>query len=219
MSSTRRTGPLAAGALLALAGAASAASVDVPFTRITNNGAANPASQFRCVVSDVPGKPGQVTFRFTNSAGIYSSISEIYFEEGGLSSLAAPLFQQGCSFTAGGASPGNLPGGHSLTPRFQANQALSADAGGHPSSGIDASTDFLEMKFNLTGANTFADAVAALGSGALRIGLHVRAIEQPGGGDRSESFVSDNVIPLPPAAYLGGTCLLGMFAVRRWRRT
>jgi len=211
---------ICSGAVLGLASLASAASVDVFFSRVNpaNGGATNPASQFKCVVSDVVGQPGQATFRFTNNVGIASSISEIYYDSGPLLSLVS-LTQSGCNFTGGGANPGNLPGGGNLTPAFNAVQSFSADAQGNPANGINAAGNYLEMKFNLISGNTFASVVSALESGSLRIGLHVRSIQLPGGGDVSDAFVNTpSVVPLPPAALAGGASLLGLMVIRRLRR-
>ena len=73
-------------AMLAVASAAQASSIDIFFGRITNNNVQNPGSQFKAVLSDVSGQPNKVTFTFTNNVGIASSISEIYYDD------RAPLF-------------------------------------------------------------------------------------------------------------------------------
>jgi hypothetical protein len=195
---------------MGLAGSAWADSIDVSFTRVEpHNAALNPASQFTCTASDVAGHPDEVNFHFTNSAAIYCSIMEVYFDDGPMLGIAS-LGQQGCSFAGGSANPSNLPGGSNLTPPFVATQSFSADAGsGGPTQGIDTSTDFLDMTFTLINGNTFASIVDALNDGALRIGLHVISI----GNGASDSFVNGGpgpTVPLPPAALTG---LLGMGGV------
>lgn len=206
----------------ALAGTAASAfgtTVNFGFTRITANASQNVASQFNVAVSDVAGQPTQVTFKFTNAVGIACSISEIYYDDRNplqLLTLNATLVQVGCSFTGGGANPGNLPGGNTLTPAFNANQSFSADAVGNPSVGIDTAADSLTMQFTLQPGATFASVINAMNVGTLRLGLHVRAIGTQG---ESDGFVTGGgpVIPLPAAAWMGLAGLAGIAIVRRRR--
>jgi hypothetical protein len=164
------------------------------------------------VVTAGPG--GQVSFTFTNAVGIASSISEIYFQDGPLLG-AATLNQVGTNFAAGGANPGNLPGGNNLTPAFNATELFSADAQGNPSNGIDAASDSLRMTFHLLNNKSFDDCVTAFQTGDLRIGLHVRAI---GTGGASDSFVNNQItaVPLPMTSTLG-MAGLSMVMLRRRR--
>ncbi|QYU70689.1 hypothetical protein J4558_11485 [Leptolyngbya sp. 15MV] len=218
----RSTRFLTASAVVAALGAplaASASPVNISFTRINPaNAPVNPASQFNALVNQVSGT--QVSFRFTNTAVIASSVSEIYYDSRGTSpllTLVTPLIQSGANFVGGGANPGNLPGGQNLSVPFQAVAGFSADATGNPSNGLDVATDFVEMRFNLATGRTYADLLNALANGDLRLGLHVRAIQGPNGGDWSDSFVNNPyVIPLPPAAATG-LAMLGVLAIRRLR--
>jgi hypothetical protein len=68
----------------------------------------------------------------------------------------------------------------------------------------------LGIVFDLQGGGTFADILAELTNGDLRIGLHVQGFT--GGG--SESFVN-NPIPEPTTALLFGLGLAGLAARRR----
>lgn len=210
------------GAVLLAAGAASASSVDVTFSRVTPaNSPLNPAAQLHCTVSDVAGHSDQVTMHFSNNVGIASSIMEIYFDDRTPLSLLSinGIGQSGATFATGNASPGNLPGGANLTPAFNANSSFSADAGsGGPTQGLDAAADYLDMTFNLQTGNTFGTVLTALQTGTLRIGLHVIAI---GGSDgQSDSFVNNAVIaPVPQAAALGGAMLAGLLGIGAIRRT
>lgn len=203
---------------LAIGSAAMAAPVTVNFTRITSNSSQNVASQFTCVVdlfqAASGGNPEVVSFRFQNAVGIQSSISEVYYDDGPLLGIAS-LSQQGANFVGGGANPGNLPGGNTIG--FNATQIFSADAQGNPSNGLDVASDYLEMRFNLINGTTFQGIVDSLQSGALRIGMHVRAIGQDGNSDGFVNTPPTVVIPLPGAAGMGIAGLMGIAAVRRRR--
>jgi len=188
--------------------------VELSFYRISSNAAQNIEAQLHCVVSEV--SSSTVSFKFTNLVGVSSSVSEIYFDDGPFLQVAPTLFQFGTNFTGGGASPSNLPGGNTLSPPFNATQIFSADAVGNPSNGISTATDWLDMHFTLVSGTNFGDVVDALTTGALRIGLHVRAI---GPGEESDSFVNvPTVVPLPPSAWAGLACMAGIGTVRVIRR-
>lgn len=210
---------VAGAALLALSvSGVSADVVNIGFTRVAPaNAPVNPAAQFLCVLSD--SVPGSATFRFTNNVGIASSISEIFYDyDPAAITGEALLLQNGTQFSAGGANPGNLPGGGGLTPPFVAVAMFSADAQGNPSVGIDLASDWLEMRFTLAPNRTFQDVVNDLNSGELRIGLHVRSIGTSGD---SDAFVNTaQVIPLPPAVWAGlsGLALVGLTRLRSARR-
>lgn len=87
----------------------------------------------------------------------------------------------------------------------------SADATGNPSNGIDQASDALVMTFTLAQGQTYNSIISAINSGAMRIGIHVRAI---GTGGQSDAFV--NIVPTPAAASVLG--LAGVVATRRRRR-
>jgi len=200
--------------VIALSGSAHA--VTINFTRLTNNaGAVNPASQFRCELTDIGG--GQIQFRFTNNVGIASSITDVYFDDGTLLGIASIASSNGVDFTQG-ASPGNLPGGNAVG--FETTAGFSLDSTSPvPINGINRNNEWLRIRFNLINGKTFADTVAALGTD-LRIGLHVQAITDEGW---SDSFISNNggvtFIPLPTAGAMGLAGLAGLALVRRRRPT
>lgn len=200
---------------------AAADTTEISFFNITNNGNTDLSSQLRCFVSSVAGNDHQADFTFRNLVGVQSSVKEVYFDDGTL--LAGHiLIQQGTNFTWGGASPGDLPGGDSINPKFDVTQGFLADAGnGGPNTGINQFTDFLTVRFDLKDNQTYADVINALLKdpnleGSLRLGLHVISIGSTGG---SDSYVS-TMVPLPPAAYAGiGTLslLAGARYIRRRR--
>jgi hypothetical protein len=215
---------LAAAALtagLALSGAASA--VSVGFSNITNN-VGNPdlSSQLLMDVSagtSVAGESG-VLFKFTNNVGIASSITQIYFDFGVaptfvLGSMSISSSENDVKFSMtdpNGSSWPNVPGGSSITPNFTADVGLGADADSPPSkNGINDAADSLTL-FALLNPGSFQNLLDALNAGTFRVAMHVQAI---GSNDGSDSYV--NTVPLPAAAWLFGSALLGFvsFSVRR----
>lgn len=217
-------------ASLVLAAAASAQTYT--FLNITNNNVVDAAAgeaQLRMTVSDAGSS--QVNFRFFWEGTIPMSITQIYFDDengapGILDTIADlnPDNVAGVDFGLGNGPP-VLPGGNAVD--FQTSSGLQVGANPPPSqSGVNAAfpTEYLDIVVNLLGTNTFADVINALNQGfvdsdnrGLRVGLHVQAFE--GGG--SEAFVN-NIIPLPPAAWMGLTTLGGaawIGAVRRRRNS
>lgn len=209
-----------ASAALIVGAEALATPVTVNFTRITANASQNVAAQFSCVVDLYQAASGSnpevVSFRFTNAVGIQSSISEVYYDDGPMLGIAS-LQQQGASFVGGSATPGNLPGGNTISPAFNATQIFSADAQGNPANGLDVASDFLEMRFNLINGRTFNDIVASLNDGSLRIGMHVRAIGNQGQSDGFVNTPPTVLIPLPGVSAMAFAGLVGVTTVRRRR--
>lgn len=197
---------------------ASAASVDVSFSRITSNSGDNVEAQFLTTVSTVAGDSTVLDFIFRNAVGVASSISEIYFDNGLVSTLFASgsiVQQVGTAFVYGSGSPGNLPGGNSLVDSFTVTPGILADAQGNPNVGINSASDLLRIRMALLAGVTFGSVSDALASGDLRIGMHVRAI---GTGGQSDSFVTippPPMVPLPSGAAMGFAGLIALSARRR----
>jgi hypothetical protein len=173
-------------------------------------------------VSPVQEQLHQVLFTFKNNVGIASSITDVYFDDGTLLAMGQITSSTGVSFTAL-ASPGDLPGHQDVNPPFVTTQGFSLDStsgqDGVKAHGVDAATEWLSVLFTLQGTQTYADTLAALANGSLRIGLHVQAIgatETFDGG--SDSYVNTvSVVPVPGAVLLG---FLGLsYAGMRLRRT
>lgn len=181
------------------------AGITYSFVNITNNNALNAAigeAQLFVELGDPIGN--QVTFTFSNTGPDASSITQVYFDDGGFlsfdsidDSLAGVEFSQG-------ASPPNLPAGNTVVPAFMTTAGLSfgSDPPVQPN-GVNPG-EWLAITFGVNPPINLQDQIA---SGALRIGIHVQAI----GAGGSEAFVlggpvdiSSTSIPAPGAIVLAG---------------
>ena len=205
-----------AGAALALGiamQASSAAALPVNFGCITNNNAGNcatGAAELSAEVTDIGG--GQVQFDFAHEVGDGDwSLTDVYFDDVTLLGIASIFGTSGVDF-AQNATLGNLPGGNGAAPPFIATAGFSLDSNSPmlPANGVDMGGEVLSVVFDLMGGGTFADIVAELINGDLRIGLHVQSFAN---GD-SESFVN-NPITEPGTALLLGLGLIGLSGRRR----
>jgi len=184
------------------------------FTCITNDSATNAAvgEQFTVDVTDAG--TDQVLFTFMNSGPLASSITDVYFDDGTLLSIAGLVDadnggNSGVYFSQE-ATPHDLPGGNSIVPPFVTTDPLSAgsDSPVQPN-GVNPG-EWLGVLFDLQPEKGFADVISAIDLGisnpgspdSLRIGIHVQGFADGG----SESFV---VTPAPAAVFLG---LLGLGA-------
>jgi hypothetical protein len=168
-----------------------------------------------------------VDFQFFNAVGADSSITDVYWDDGGddgpnlLADLIDISSTAGVSFSQP-ASPSDLPGGNNADPDFVTTADLSVDSDSPmvAANGVDAAGESLTVQFALLPTFDFDDVIAALDSFALRVGLHVQSIVGDAcvGGepdDCSDSYVS---IPIPPALLLFGTGLAGLGFLSRRRR-
>ena len=178
------------------------------FVNITNNDGGNAAigeAQLLVELNDVGGN--QVEFAFTNSGPEASSITDIYFEDGGLlgivsidDSFAGVEFSQY-------ASPPELPGANNASPPFQTQAGLSADSDAPAQPNGVNPGEWLGVTFGIVGGQTFSDIIDNLESGELRVGIHVQGFSNGG----SESFINGGpidgpapVVPAPGALVLSG---------------
>lgn len=196
-------------AVLALVSSADAALYG--FTRISTNGAQDVAAQLFVDVTDAGS--GQVDFKFLNSGPLASSITDVYFDDGTLLGIASVINGPGVEFSQG-ASPGNLPGGETVTPPFEATAGFTADSDAPVSANGVNPGEFLTIRFNLKDGKTFADTIAALDGGVdLRIGIHVQGL--PDG--ESDSFITSGQVPEPASIVAWLVCTSGLGLVLRSR--
>lgn len=164
----------------------------------------------------------QVAFTFSNTGPAQSSIEGIYFDNGTLLGISYLIDRDegvggmnGVDFTAGSASPPNLPRANNLTPAFETTAGFLTDSDSPTSRNGVNPNEWLTVVFNLRGGGNYTTVLAELASGEVRVGLHV--IDFASGG--SESLINETTpVPLPAAALLFMSGLAGAgFAGRRRR--
>ena len=197
-------------------GAESSQAVTLTFFNISNNSgqAAAVATQFSVEVEQ-GADDTQASFTFLNNVGIAASITDVYFDDGSLLGIASISSSSGVSFSEG-ASPPDLPGGEPYS--FDTSFSADSDPPVAPN-GVNSSTEWLTIVFNLVAGMTFTDTIAALISGELRLGMHVQAIGTSGD---SDGFINNPLDPVPlPAGLLlflsglAGIGSLGRFKAKR----
>lgn len=184
---------------------ASAQSITVNFTRVSNNGNTNVASQLRMVVSSLAGGT-QTQFRFTNTAVVASSIDKIVWAFGLVPYTAGAITDSGSSVNFAVSGNTNLP---SAPSGFTDSYAIRRDGGA--AKGVNAANEFVNIVFT---AN-YNDIVAGLANGNVRVGLHVISIGAQAG---SDTYVNVRVVPLPAAAWAGLGTMAGIAGVAALRR-
>ena len=157
----------------------------------------------------------QVLFTFGNTGSMASSICDVYFDDGSLLGIASiDNSDPGVAFSQL-ASPGNLPSANSINPPFVTTAGFLADSDPPVQPmGVNPG-ESLGIFFDLQGTQTFADVLAELSDGRLRIGIHVQGFESGG----SESFV--NSVPDASIMLLLGPSLilLGLFSRKKFKQT
>lgn len=216
-------GTLAIGSLLQAAPAEALNLTTFGFRNITNNkpiDAAIGESQLFVDVLETTNS-NQVRFNFRNVGPLASSITDVYFDDGELLSIAQIINSSGVDFSQG-ASPGNLPGGNTIN--FQTTAGFSTDSNSPVQPNGVNPGEVLGVLFNLQNGKTFNDVINAMNLsllnpdkdilGGLRIGIHVQGFQ--GGG--SESFVNSTPIPstpIPTPALLPGLLGMSVAALRK----
>lgn len=189
------------------------------FDRITNNSPVNIGNQLLMEINSTA-LPNSIAFKFFNNVGIKSSITDIYFDMGN-----SNLFSNISMYSDSGsgvefdnsARPSNLPGSRRLS--------FSADFAGDsptPAKGVDKLGEWVTFMGVLSTGKSFNALTEALKSGNFMVGLHVQSIGDYCATD-SDSFVNKknaeiSAVPLPAAAWLFGSALMGFVVVSNRRR-
>lgn len=194
--------------------------VSYGFDKVTSNNVEDISSQLSITIWDSSEAnstfgtsllANQVLFTVQNAVGIDSNIAEVYIDDGLLGpSVTINSLGGFTDFSGGGAAPGNLPGGG--TVGFNATTIFSADVNpGPPTNGVNQSIDILGIVIGLGSYADFNAITAAVDTGDLRFGYHVRSIGTAGG---SDSYVS-TAVPVPAAVWLFGSALIGLAGIKR----
>ena len=161
------------------------------------------------LLMDVTDGAGIAEFTFYNDSTVDCSIARIYFDDGTLLGITN-IESSGPEVKFNEVpypGPENLPGGELLDPPFVANRGFSI--GGEaapPQKGIDNPGEWLKVTFGLINGGTLDDVIDELGSGVLRVGMHVIAF--PDGS-------SESAVPEPATIALLG---LGALVLLRKRK-
>ncbi|MCE5186246.1 MAG: hypothetical protein LLF76_08995 [Planctomycetaceae bacterium] len=192
--------------------------VPISFERLTNNSDRDIAGQFLLNVSDdgmvydeaLQQWVDNVVFEFINQGPVASSISEIYFYDGSLLNMySIDDSCPGVDFENLGqaTNPAELPG---YSPTHPVVVVISATEAETPEShnGVKPG-QWLAIDYTLLPGKTIDDLLADLAAKETVIGIHLKSIEQVGGGDtKSDSFIT---IPEPLSLLiLTGAALLGL---------
>lgn len=188
-----------------------AEAIPLSFSCITGNSAADCgiATSQLVVTLDALGTD-QVRLTISNDGPDASVYTRILFDGAVLASVdAVGNTPPGVEFAA--ASPGVLPGGNGNPIQFETDLEVRAD-NPMPQNGIGPG-ETLTIDLDILASSDFADVVAALTDGSLRIGMHVQSFESGG----SESVLNVPV-PEPGTLLLLGAGLAGLMQFGRKQR-
>lgn len=208
------------GLWLLLAVAVNASAVTVRFDCLSTVNAANcQAGEQQFSVDVGAAGANQINFTFKNQGPAASSISEIYFQGGPFTGSISLVDKDqgtggltGVDFTAGSATPPNLPGANLANPPFVVTAGFLADADSPPSKNGINPGEWLGMIFTLQNGASLNQVVQQFQTGQLRIGMHAIAFANGG----SESFINMPLsVPVPAALWLLASGCFAMLAAGR----
>lgn len=222
---------VAAVAMMFVMGASQASTYS--FHKITNNNDVDLTGQLSVDINAV-GTTG-IEFTFFNNVGKDSSLTDVYFDLGiadgeplssstVFSSIAITDDSDTLAVTTDvnfneGAKTAVLPGGNGNPINFTSNY----DAGAkNVKKGLDQGGEWVTFLATL-GSGSYDSFIAGLFDGTYRIGAKIQSIADAcavGVDDCAEdsSTYMVNPIPVPAAAWLFGTALLGFFATARRKK-
>jgi len=188
------------------------------FTEMVADGGPDLSGQLSATVSQIT---SGAEFKFYNNVGFNSSITGVFFDIGN-TDIAGILFSLDNSSSGVDFKPKKnptLPEGNTLTTEFDADYGETKS--GPNANGVDQGGEYASFLVSFGTELDFDGLVSAITSGVFRVGLHVTSIAlEPNrlGGeadDGSDAYINVSTVPVPAAAWLFGSALLGLIATRR----
>lgn len=191
------------------------------FENISANSVANAAtgeSQLSMTVQ--ASGASAVLFTLSNTGASASTIADVYWDDASTPLLSALTSidnsDPGVNYVMTGAPP-NLPAGNNASPSFSTSfdaHAANPSGGGFTGNGVNPG-ESVGFIFSLTAGTSIDDVFDGLGSGAVRVGIHVQSFANGG----SEAFVNGPPTVVPnPNAFAGSAAGLGFLLLMGRRR-
>ena len=185
------------------------------FNCITSNGIGTcDTAEAQMILDVTASSTDQVLFEFSNNdvgAGTdYDAIiGEVYFYDGLYLDISPTIINGTDVNFVNGATPGMLPG-YNYTPL---SVFAAADVDQNTADGVAVGDGTLGILFTLLPGADFDTVITAMNSGELVVGIHAKALD--GSNDISESLVT---VPVPAAAWLLGSGLIGLIGLARRKK-